>query len=109
MTNTAWAAGGNPGREILEQLVEDGLTQADIGERYGVKRSTVSYWMQAVGIHRGQAGMNHKSVLPWNMKAEDHQDGIARALRWYNRDRHGESLSEVQRREMRRLLDYLEQ
>lgn len=106
--NTAWKAGGNPGKETLERLITGGLTQEKIGERYGVTRSTVSYWMRSVGISRGVTGMNHKEVLPWDMKAADHQDGIARALRWYNRDRHGEELDAMQRREMQRLLTYLE-
>lgn len=109
----AWEAsngGARPEPEVLRQLRESGLTQQQIADKYDVSRQAVQYWLRAAGEPPSRRPRSHKrDVLPWTVRGEDHRDSIARALRFWNRHRHGEQLSEGNEREMRHLIDYLDE
>lgn len=104
-----WQASGGPSPETLKGLLDAGVTQREIGERYGVTRQTVYYWIKRAGLGVRPAGMSHKDFLPWDVKAEDHHDSIARALRWYSTKQQGGDLDPVARREVERLLEFLKE
>ena len=104
-----WQAGGGPSDDVLRELIDAGVTQREIGERYGVKRQTVGYWIKRAGLGTRSAGRSHKDYLPWDVKAEDHHDSIARALRWYSTREQGGDLDPVAKREVERLLEFLKE
>jgi hypothetical protein len=102
-----WAANGGPSDEKLRELLDQGLTQKEIGERYGVRRQTVGYWVKRAGLSNRATAITHKDYLPWNVRDTDHHDSIARALRWYSTLQQGGELDYVAKREVQRLLDFL--
>jgi hypothetical protein len=83
------------------------MTQKEIAEQYHVTRQTVGYWLKRCGMVRPGNMMSHKDFLPWDIRAEDHNDSIARALRWYSKRAQGVPLAIPEQREVERLTDFL--
>jgi hypothetical protein len=98
---------GAPDRATLERQLRDN-SHAELAKTYGVSRQTIGYWAQRAGLSRSNNSMSHKDILPWAIKAEDHHDGIARALRWLNKREKGGELGAVEQREVERLTAFLE-
>lgn len=103
-----------PDDETLRALRRQGLSQTQIAERFNVSRQTVGNWLRGahlpsrVSHFPGSEPVAHKDILPWTIRGADHQDQIARALRWYNKQQHGDDLTDQQQAGVDRLLDYLE-
>lgn len=105
-----WEEHGGPDDETLRRLVEEGWTDRQIGEKYGVTRQTVAYWRMKAGIHRpGKKPTRHKDMLPWTVTAYDNGDPLAYRLREYDTIRKGGDVKpEVRRRVQRFVADLAE-
>lgn len=96
-----------PDVATLAKLLEEN-SHAQLAERLGVSRQTIGYWAKRAGLGRAAPPMTHKDILPWKIRAADHHDSIARALRWLDAARKGTTLEATQQREVDRLAAFLE-
>lgn len=54
---------GRPIDQLLRELyLDEGLTQSQIAEKLGVRRATVSRWMQVLGIESRYLGQRGRVV-----------------------------------------------
>jgi hypothetical protein len=105
--NRPWKANGGPGKETLESLVRQGLTDQAIADIYHVKRQTVSYWRKRDGIERDRPQMSHKDYRPWKITTEDHKHSFARRLRSYSTLMQGGALPAGEQRRLNEFLKAL--
>lgn len=79
-----WQAGGGPDDDTLRRLVEEGLTDREIGARYGVSDETARYYRKRAGIEKDSAPhVSRRGFIPWtlNTKKRHHNTREAKALR----------------------------
>lgn len=111
-----------PDESTLRDLVYvDLLTDQQIASKYGVTPQAVAYWrkhprdgsqpIERRRIYReGKALYRHQEIIPWRLKQDHLNDGIADTLRLASRIRQGdESVPLVKRRQVEQFLIFLEQ
>lgn len=104
-----WQANSGPDEDTLRELVRSGLSSREIAERYGVRRQTVDYWKGRIGLVKKSTHLSHKAYLPWEVKAADANDFIARALRGYSTLQQGHPVTPAVQAQVDKLLKYLEE
>lgn len=99
-----------PDDALLARLVtEDGLTDQEIADRYGVRRQTARYWRLTAGIHKDSPQrFDHSDMLPWRLTVGDSRDAIAARLRSYSRMRQGGDVSEKERHTVEKFVEFLQ-
>jgi hypothetical protein len=92
-----WQGGGRPSDEEIRRLVTDeGYTDRQLADHFGVTEPTARYYRLQAGIKKAQQGrLNHRAsgAIPWrfNTKLGHHRDPIARLLRARERIKAGTS------------------
>lgn len=74
-----------PGPDKLRKHVEDGLTNRQIGELYGVSGESVRQQLERNGIQRPRRHPDHSKYLPWTIRADHAGNLIANRLRSYSK------------------------
>jgi hypothetical protein len=110
MAARPWANGGGPDGEEVRRLVEDeGYTDRQLAEHYGVSEPTARYYRIREGILKPDAPdrIDHRATgaIPWELdtKQGHHSDPLARVLRNRNRMRHGKYVAPELARQVERL------
>lgn len=97
-----------PDPDVLMKHVDEGQTNAEIGQRYGVTGEAVRQALASVGFRRAPERPNHTHYIPWRLRSDHAGDVIARRLRAYSKQRQGKQLSDTERRlllEWQRFMD----
>lgn len=87
-----------PDVSVLISLVDQGLTNQQIGERYGTSAEAVRQALARNGVRRGPARPNHSRFIPWRLRADHVGDVLARRLRAYSKMQQGKQLSSTEQR-----------
>lgn len=99
--------GRSPDKETLKALIESGLTNPEIGARYGVTGEAIRQAAIRYGLTPAGYGtrVNHQDYMPWRRVRADHVgDMLARRLRSYSKRQQGKAL---RTEEARRLDDWI--
>lgn len=88
-----------PDDETLLQLARDeGLTNQQIGDRYGTTGEAVRQQLAKLDFRRGPERPSHAHYLPWRIRADHVGDVLARRLRAYSKRQQGRKLSPTEDR-----------
>lgn len=92
----------------LVKLADEGLTNREIGERYGVTGEAVRQRLAAAGYIR-QNRPTHAYYIPWGPIRSDHAGHLlVRRLRSYSKRQQGKPLSETESRLLDEWIKYME-
>jgi biotin operon repressor len=82
-----------PARDVLVELHQAGLSNQEIGDRYGTTREAVRLALKRAGVQVERVRNDHSRYLPWRLRADHTHDVIARRLRSYSKRAQGAPLS----------------
>lgn len=113
----AYRFAGGPDAETLQRWVDDGLTDAEIGERMGqltgqspASRQAVRSWRLKHNIQRPVTrapNLDHSAVRPWRVKGKHTSDAIEHRLYDFNRRRNGVQLAPWDEKNLDEFLAFL--
>lgn len=83
---------------LLEHVHQDGLSNFEIGQRYGTTGEAVRQALAKAGFRRGPERPNHSRYLPWRIRADHVGDVLARRLRSYSKREQSKMLSDTEER-----------
>jgi len=87
-----------PGIELLLEHVEQGLTNREIADRYGVTGEAVRQALERGGYRRPNSRPSHHDFIPWKVRADHVGDVLARRLRAYSKRQQGKPLTDTESR-----------
>lgn len=91
----------------LLKLAESGLTNREIGERYGTTGEAVRQALAKIGFAR-DSRPTHAQYLPWKLRSDHAADVLARRLRAYSKRQQGKPLSETESRLLDEWIRFME-
>ena len=97
-----------PEIDELKRLAEAGMSNQDIGEKYGVTGEAVRQAFAKEGIHRTPERASHLYYIPWSVRADHVGDTIVRRLRSYSKKQQGRPLTEREQRLLDEWIDFME-
>lgn len=83
-----------PDRLELKRLLDKGLTQKEIAERFGVSRSAIAMAKMTYGLEAGKTRERFADMLPWTLQPEHRMHWDARMLRLEARRQRGQDLTD---------------
>lgn len=79
-----------PSREILQQLVNAGLSDTEIADQYGVTRQSAFTWRKEARVERTTVAKLNEPYIPWTVAARHQSTWTIKRLRAYaTRERGG--------------------
>lgn len=96
-----------PDLVALRNMRSRGMSNREIADAYGVSRQAIDYWARKYGLMPEKERYTHKDYIPWTVLAADHNDGIARVLRWYSKQQQGGEISDVAKAQIDKVLRFL--
>ena len=97
-----------PSEDVLGRLAGAGMSNKEIGEKYGTTDEAVRQAMVKYGIRSGPVRPSHAKYLPWRIRADHVGDVLARRLRAYSKRQQGWPLSETESRLLDEWLKYMD-
>jgi hypothetical protein len=97
-----------PDIDVLKAHAEEGMSNQDIGERYGVTSEAVRQAFAKEGIVRTPERASHLHYIPWSIRADHVGDTLARRLRSYSKKQQGRPLTEREERLLDDWVDFME-
>lgn len=99
-----------PPEDVLREHVEAGMSDKQIGERYGTTDEAVRIARKEATppIERGTNRTNHSRYIPWRVRADHVSDVIARRLRAYSKKQQGKPLTPTEGRRLEQWVAFME-
>lgn len=97
-----------PPVEVLIELAQQGLTNQEIGDKYGVSGEAVRQALAKAGYRRTTTRPSHARYLPWKIRGDHIGDVLARRLRAYSKRQQGKQLSDTESRLLDDWLKYMD-
>lgn len=97
-----------PDVEVLLDEAQQGLTNQEIGDKYGTTGEAVRQALAKAGYRRGPERPNHGRYLPWRIRADHVGDVLARRLRAYSKREQGKPLTETERRLLEEWIKFMD-
>lgn len=91
----------------LLKLAESGLTNREIGEKYGTTGEAVRQALARIGYTR-DTRPTHAYYLPWRIRSDHAGDVLARRLRAYSKRQQSKPLSETESRLLDEWVKFME-
>jgi len=96
-----------PDGEVLVGLAKSGLSNLDIGDRYGVTAEAVRQALVKSDYHRPRIRPSHAYYLPWRVRADHVGDVLARRLRSYSKRQQGRKITASETRLLDEWLQFM--
>lgn len=96
-----------PARDVLVELHNSGLSNKEIGVRYGTTTEAVRLALKRAGVQMPRMRNDHAHYLPWRLRADHTHDIIARRLRSYSKREQGVVLPEDEARKLERWEEFM--
>ena len=96
-----------PSLEVVKALVDEGLSNTDIGAKYNASGEAVRQLLERHGIHREHGRTSHSRFMPWRIRADHANDVLAKRLRAYSKRVQGTPLSEKDSRLLDQWIEYM--
>jgi hypothetical protein len=96
-----------PSLEVVQALVDEGLSNREIGERYSVTGEAVRQLLERHGVRRPHERTSHGTYIPWRIRADHGSDVIAKRLRAYSKRQQGVPLTEKDSRLLDGWIEYM--
>lgn len=97
-----------PPDDVLIEHAQAGMSNREIGERYGTTGEAVRQALVRAGYQRHDARPSHAHYLPWRIRADHVGDVLARRLRAYSKRQQGKALSDSEARLLDDWIKYME-
>lgn len=97
-----------PSADVVKQLHEEGLTNKEIGDKYGVTSEAVRRVLKAEGLTAGRQRSDHSYYVPWRLRADHAHDVLAKRLRSYSKRQQGAPLSEDEERKLQNWIEFMD-
>jgi hypothetical protein len=97
-----------PDAGVLLEHAQQGMTNIEIGERYGTTGEAVRQALAKSGYGRSAERPNHGRFLPWRIRADHVGDVLARRLRALSKKEQGKSLTDSEARLLEEWIKFMD-
>jgi hypothetical protein len=96
--------------ELERLVVQEGLTNQQIGDMFRVSREAVRQALAVAQIERpgAEAKVSHQHYVPWRVRADHTSDVLVRRLRSYSKLKQGKPLTATERRLLDLFMDFMD-
>ena len=96
-----------PSLEVLLALVNEGLSNTQIGARYGASGEAVRQQLKMHGIIRDHGRTMHGEYMPWRVRSNHQNHILAKRLRAYSKRQQGTPLTEDEEKLLDQWIEYM--